>query len=179
VKALALAAGGGFVLSELASSLLGWPGLTESMQDTFTKHFIRPDVPDPVQRLIQLDVHFWGYYPVSEPTALLAAVGLVALAVALVRRDAVYGLLVVAASATGVGAVAAHPLASQADRLMMPVWLLLALGLPPLFGRAGSAARAIPEAREPLEAPEPHLPDVAHEAQPTPVSAAILTEGAL
>jgi hypothetical protein len=155
VKALALAAGAGFVLSELASALLGWPGLTESMQDTFTKHFLRPDVPDPVQRLIQLDLHFWGYYPVSEPTALLAVVGLIALAVALVRRDAVYGLLVVAAAATGVGAVVAHPLASQADRLMMPVWLVLALGLPLLLDRTGASAPAIPGAREPQEPPEP------------------------
>jgi hypothetical protein len=125
--------GVGFVLSELASTALGWPGVSESLQDTFTKHFLRPDVSNPVSRLISLDLHFWGNFPVSEPTALLAVAGLIAIAVLLIRRDPVYGSLVVAVAATGVAAVVAHPLASQADRLMMPVWLLLPLGLPRLL----------------------------------------------
>lgn len=148
---LAAVAGGGFVLSELLSTLLGWPGVSESLQDTFTRHFLRPDVSDPVGRLARLDLHFWGYFPVSEPTALLAAAGLIALGVLLVRRDGGYGVLVSAVSATGVGAVVAHPLASQSDRLMVPVWLLLALGLPRLWpGRPGTvrATRSVPEPGE-------------------------------
>jgi hypothetical protein len=143
MKLLAAVAVGSFVVSELASTLLGWPGISVSLQDTFTKHFIRPDVSNPVSRLVQLDVHYWGYYPVSEPTALLLLVGLIAIGVALVRRSAVYGIFLIAVAATGLAAVVAHPIASQADRLMSPVWVLLALGLPLLF-----AAR-----REP--APEP------------------------
>ena len=135
MKVLAIISSGGFVASELGSALLGWPGLSVSLQDTFTKHFIRPDVSDPVGRLVRLDLHFWGYYPVSEPTALLLAVGLIAIAVALVRRDAVFGILAIAVSATGLGAVVAHPIASQSDRLMSPVWVLLALGLPLLLVR--------------------------------------------
>lgn len=145
---LAAASGGSFLLSELLSTLLGWPGMSESLQDTFTRHFIRPDVADPVSRLVHLDLRFWGYYPVSQPTALLAAAALTALAVLLVRRAAVYGVLVIAAAASGVCAVAAHPLASQADRLMVPVWLLLALGLPPLLPHR-------PPTRPAEPAPEP------------------------
>jgi hypothetical protein len=133
MRLLAAVAGGGFVVSELASTLLGWPGISVSLQDTFTKHFIRPDVSNPVSRLVQLDTHYWGYYPVSEPTALLVLVGLIAIGVALVRRNAVYGIFVIAVAATGLAAVVAHPIASQADRLMSPVWVLLALGLPLLF----------------------------------------------
>ncbi|HWG23949.1 hypothetical protein [Actinospica sp.] len=144
MKLLAAVAGGGFIVSEIASTALGWPGLSASLQDTFTKHFIRPDVSDPVGRLVKLDLHYWGYYPVSEPTALLLLVGLIAIAVALVRRDAVYGIFVIAVAATGLAAVIAHPISSQADRLMSPVWVLLALGLPLLF-----TAR-----RDPV--PEPH-----------------------
>lgn len=138
---LAAVSGGAFLLSELVSTLLGWPGMSESLQDTFTRHFIRPDVSDPVGRLLRLDLRFWGYFPVSEPTALLVAAGLVTLAALLIRRDPVYGVLATAAAATGVVAVAAHPLVSQADRLMVPVWLVLALGLPRLVvgGRARSA----------------------------------------
>ena len=156
MKLLAAVSGAAFVVSELAGTLLGWPGLSVSLQDTFTKHFIRPDVSDPLGRLARLDVHFWGYFPVSEPTALLLAAGLVTLAVLLIRRDRVYGILVVAVSATGVAAVVAHPIASQSDRLMMPVWLLLALGLPRLFAAA-------PNDPAPTQTSEPR-PVVAAEA---------------
>ena len=148
MKLLALVSGAGFVVSEALSSLLGWPGFSVSLQDTFTKHFARPDVPDPVSKLIRLDIHYWGYFPVSEPTALLLVVGLVTLAVLLIRRDRVYGILVVALSLTGVGAVVAHPIASQADRLMMPVWLLLVLGLPRLVRGGPASAPADPTPTE-------------------------------
>ena len=133
MKLLAIVSGAGFVVSELASTVLGWPGLSVSLQDTFTKHFIRPDVSDPLGRLVRLDLSFWAYFPVYESTALLLAVGLIAIGVALLRRDAVFGILSIAIAATGLGAVIAHPLESQADRLMSPVWVLLALGLPLLF----------------------------------------------
>ncbi len=145
---LAAISGGALLVSESLSTLLGWPGVSESLQDTFTRHFIRPDVSDPVGRLVKLNLRFWGYFPVSEPTALLAAVILIALAVALVRRDPAYGALVTAVAATGIGTVAAHPLASQADRLMVPVWLLLPLGLPRLLPDRGRPRAAAP-AREP------------------------------
>jgi hypothetical protein len=144
MKVLAIMSGAGFVVSELASTVLGWPGFSVSLQDTFTKHFIRPDVSDPLGRLVRLDLSFWAYYPVYESTALLLAVGLIAVGVALLRRDAVFGILSIAIAATGLGAVIAHPIESQADRLMSPVWVLLALGLPLLF-----AARR----REPGESP--------------------------
>src|SRR5581483_3839915 len=147
---LAAVSGGGFVLSELLSTLLDWPGISESLQDTFTRHFIRPGVSDPIGRLVWLNLHFWGYFPVSEPTALLAGGGLIAVAVLLVRRDPAYGVLVVAVAATGIATVAAHPLASQADRLMVAVWLLLALGLPRLL-----PSRAKPRAEEPVREQEP------------------------
>jgi hypothetical protein len=141
---LASISGGAFVVSEIVSTALGWPGVSESLQDTFTRHFIRPDVSDPVGRLVNLNLRFWGYYPVSEPTALLVGVALIAVAVLLVRRDPAYGVLVIAVSATGIGTVAAHPLVSQADRLMVPVWLLLVLGLPRLvpFRRETPAAES-------------------------------------
>jgi hypothetical protein len=156
IRLLALAAGIGFVVSEIASTALGWPGLSASLQDTFTKHFIRPDVSDPLGRLARLDLHFWGYYPVSEPTALLLLAGLVTVAVLLIRRERVYGILVAAVALTGVAAVAAHPLASQSDRLMVPVWLLLVLGLPPLVRRR-SAAEPGPESTPEPSEPRPAL----------------------
>jgi hypothetical protein len=161
MKLLAAVSAAGFVISELVSTLLGWPGVSASLQDTFTKHFIRPDVSDPVGRLIRLDLHFWGYFPVSEPTALLLAAGLATLAVLLIRRERVYGILVVAVALTGVAAVAAHPIASQSDRLMAPVWLLLVLGLPPLLPGRRRNARPGPE-----PVPEPGEPRPAMAGDP-------------
>jgi hypothetical protein len=146
VAALAWICGAAFALSELVSTLLGWPGMSESLQDTFTRHFIRPDVSDPVGRLFGLNLKFWGYFPVSEPTALLVGVGLIAVAVLLVRRSPAYGVLVIAVALTGVGTVAAHPLVSQADRLMVAVWLVAVLGLP-LLVPASDRGPAV-EARE-------------------------------
>jgi len=127
---LAVLAGGGAVVSQLVTTALGWPGIVESMQDTFTKHFLRPNVSDPVGRLAVLNLRFWAYYPVLEPTSLLLVLGLVVVGVALWRRNRAFAALVVVTSATGVGTVVAHPLASQADRLMVAVWLLIVLGTP-------------------------------------------------
>jgi hypothetical protein len=132
---LAAIAGGAAVVSEGLSTALGWPGITASMQDTFTHHFLRPDVSNPVSRLISLNQHYWGYFPVLEPTALLMLVGSAAVGVALWRREPVFAALVIAVAATGIGTVAAHPIASQADRLMVAVWLLPVLGAPLLVDR--------------------------------------------
>jgi hypothetical protein len=127
---LAVLAGGGAVVSQITSTLLGWPGIVESMQDTFTRHFIRPNVSDPVGRLAKLNLRFWAYYPVLAPTSLLLVLGLVVVGVALWRRDRAFAVLVSVTAATGVGTVVAHPIASQADRLMVAVWLLIVLGVP-------------------------------------------------
>ena len=137
MKWLAGLAFGGAVVTQIATTALGWPGIAESMQDTFTKHFIRPDVRDPVGRLLSANVHFWGYFPVLEPTSLLLVFGLVVVGVWLCRRDAVFAALVIAVAATGIGTVVAHPVASQADRLMVAVWLLIALGVPLLASDVG------------------------------------------
>ena len=150
-KWLAGLAVGGAIVSQLVSTALGWPGITESMQDTFTRHFIRPDVPNPLGRLFSANLHFWGYFPVLEPTSLLLALGLVVVGVWLWRRDAVFAALVMVVAATGVGTVVAHPVASQADRLMVAVWLLIVLGVPLLasdVGRRFAPASAV-KANEP------------------------------
>lgn len=157
IRLLTLAAGAGFAACEIASTALGWPGLSASLQDTFTRHFVRPDVSDPVGRLVRLDRRFWTDYPVSEPTALLLLAGLVTVAVLLIRRERVYGILVAATALTGVAAVAAHPLATQSDRLMVPAWLLLVLGLPPLLRSRRAVGPDSPESAPVPSEPRPAL----------------------
>jgi hypothetical protein len=135
---------GGAVVSQLVTTALSWPGIPESMQDTFTHHFVRPDVAHPLSRLLSLNVNYWSYFPVLEPTSLLVTLGLIVVAVALWRRDAVFAALVIVTAATGVGTVIAHPVVSQADRLMVAVWLLIVLGAPLLLADLGSR-RPAPE----------------------------------
>jgi hypothetical protein len=175
MKWLAGLAVGGAIVSQLATTALGWPGITESMQDTFTHHFIRPDVSNPIGRLLSANLHFWGYFPVLEPSSLLLALGLAVSGVWLWRRDAVFAALVIVVAATGVGTVAAHPVASQADRLMVAVWLLIVLGVPLLasdLGRrfmpavAGAVVAKEPEqAGRPVESERPEQPEQPYVAQ--------------
>jgi hypothetical protein len=150
---MAVLTGGGALVAQLASTLLGWPGIVESMQDTFTKHFLHPNVSDPVGRLVVLNLRFWAYYPVLQSTSLVLVFALIVVGVALWRRKPAYAVLVIAVAATGVGTVAAHPLASQADRLMVAVWLLVVLGVPMVVpGRRRPAVPAEPAGQVPLDA---------------------------
>ncbi|MGH3414975.1 MAG: hypothetical protein ACRDVE_20910 [Actinocrinis sp.] len=134
----------GTALSMTLTTALSWPGIPQSMQDTFTKHFIRPDVPNPLIRLISLNFHFWLYYPVLEPTALLMVLGLAVVGATLWRRDAVYAAPLIAVALSGLATVAAHPVSSQADRLMVAVWVLIAAGVPLLVSEWGR--RRVPAA---------------------------------
>lgn len=146
---LAALAGAATVLSQLLATLLGWPGFSDSLQDTFTNHFIRPDVSDPLKLLWRSNLSLWRAFPDSSPEALLLIAGLVVTAVALWRRDRVWTLLCGSVALVGVASVIAHPIASQDDRLIMPAWLLVVLGLPVLFARrpaADGAPAAIPTA---------------------------------
>jgi hypothetical protein len=134
---------------------LHWPGAAESLQDTFTGHFTRPDVTDPWLRLAGLNLRYWWRWTreqVRSPWLVAsAAIG----AVTLVRRHRTFGRIAVAVALTGFLNQAAHPLASQGDRLLIEVWVAAVLGLPllaagvaqvgrhrgePVDGRAGPGA---------------------------------------
>jgi hypothetical protein len=132
----------GALAASMTAILAGWPGLAATLQDLFTAHFLRPDVTDPYARLLRLDRR---------------------LPVALLRRDAVLPVLVVAAVVAGwrllrLGAggvlvlalgvsgalsLLVHPVLSEAARLVSPLWIALALGLGALadLGTAGRPAR--------------------------------------
>lgn len=135
------------------STLLGWPGFPDSLQDTFTNHFEFPDVAHPLGELEHADFSMWPQFAESVSTLplVLLPVAMVAIAVLLWRRDRVYAALVTSVAVTGVVAVVAHPIAGQAERLITPAWLLVVLGLPVLLTRWAAAGG--PEAPADLEAP--------------------------
>jgi hypothetical protein len=113
--------------------LLAWPGAGESLQDTFTRRFSRPDVPDPWRRLARLNLNYWTQWVQNQARAPWLVLLLGASAWALFRRHAALAWLVTAVALTGFATFAAHPTVSQEQRLMIPIWLLPVVGVPVLL----------------------------------------------
>jgi hypothetical protein len=120
----------GLVGLAATAHVLHWPGAAETLQDTFTGHFARPDVTDPWRRLAGLNMQYWSQWAQEQVRSpwLVAAVAIGA--VTLVRRYCAFGLIAVAVALTGFLNQAAHPVANQADRLLIEVWVAAVLGLP-------------------------------------------------
>ncbi|MFG1887976.1 hypothetical protein ACGFIR_08895 [Micromonospora sp. NPDC049051] len=131
------------------SAALDIPGAAETLQDKFTVHFTRPDVPDPWPRLVELNREFWpaqlnawwnGGAPLAaSPFLALLLIGFAALFRALPGRAA---LLFATAGATGLLTLVAHPKPSEADRLILVIWLPVVVGLAMLLGRPARPAPA-------------------------------------
>jgi hypothetical protein len=145
-------------LSALAASVtaalmsaLALPSATTTLQDTFTRHFTRPDVPDPWQRLADLDGRYWAHWIGAQallPTFLVPTlVGVWAL----YRYRPELGCFALATALTGAVQVAAHPLVQEADRLGVLMWVPVILGLPLLV--AGHRPRGIPATAAPTATP--------------------------
>lgn len=160
-------AAAGLVGLAITAHALHWSGAADSLQDTFTGHFTRPDIADPWGRLAQLNARYWSQWAQEQARSpwLVAAVTLGS--VALIRRYRTFGLIAVAVALTGLLNQAAHPVASQGDRLLIEVWVAAALGLPLLAceriidvtGRAvlvTGASRGIGRGAECSVRPGPH-----------------------
>ncbi|MEV5727185.1 hypothetical protein ACFV83_07090 [Streptomyces pharetrae] len=153
---LAGLAAGGTLATLVLSKLLDLPGTTDSLQDTFTLHWTRPEITDPWQALLRLNHHYWWQWLQKEALAplllFLVAVG----AWGVWRRSVPVALCVIAVGATGFATAAAHPVAVELDRLYVAVWLVPVIGVPlaldrlwrPVPGRppAGAPDRAEPAA---------------------------------
>ncbi|WP_042453728.1 hypothetical protein [Streptacidiphilus jiangxiensis] len=124
VSALALVALGA------ADAVWHLPSLTLSLQDLFSQHFTQPLAPDPRARLAVLNGRFWWQWLQGEALTPVLPVALVLAALGLRRAPGPVAAFAAGCAVTGVAAVAAHPLAYEADRLLLPVWLPVLVGLP-------------------------------------------------
>ncbi|MFI6821709.1 hypothetical protein ACIBJE_12260 [Micromonospora sp. NPDC050187] len=131
----ALAAAGIMVMAKV----LRLSGANETLQDTFTDHFTRPDVPDPWHRLIDLNLAFWPRWFQTELRTPWLLLGLALGAWALFRRDRAMAWVTLGVAATGLATQAAHPVSSQGDRLYVALWLVPVIGLPVLLARMTAA----------------------------------------
>jgi len=114
----------------LITSALGLPGLLVTVQDTFTRHFHRPDVAHPLSMLLTLNLRFWGAFLGWQAAAPALLAGLAAGLFLLFRRRPQLGWLAVAGTLLGVLTVVAHPVVYEYQRLGVLWWLPAVLGLP-------------------------------------------------
>ncbi|MER6347369.1 hypothetical protein ACWC10_25500 [Streptomyces sp. NPDC001595] len=129
-----LSAGGTLAALGL-SKALRLPGTADSLQDTFTLHWTRPEIADPWRALARLNLNYWWQWLQKEALApmllLLLAVG----AWGVWKRSVPVALCVIAVGATGFATAAAHPLAVELDRLYVAVWLIPVIGVPLALAR--------------------------------------------
>ena len=115
-------------------AVLGAPGINETLQDYFTKHFSVPDVENPVRllarRLLTLTPSLLRSVLAPLPLA-VTAIGAIPL---LTMRMPWAALWLAAGIATGL-TVLVHPVLSEIPRLLAPVWITVALGLSIGFAR--------------------------------------------
>jgi hypothetical protein len=114
---------------------LALPGLDSTLQDLLTSHFARPDVPDPLSRVLLMDLHLIPFalaFPFREGPALLLLVALIAPLVIVERSWAAVWVM---AGRGSMLTVLVHPLTSEIPRLLAPIWVTAALGAGWWIGR--------------------------------------------
>lgn len=127
--AAAALSGAATAATMIAMPVFGLPGSDVTLQDTFTRHFADPLVPDPWRRLAALNYHFWPDW-ITTPSSSWLLLGLAAAGAAvLIARSRDLAWVAGALFAVGVAHVAAHPLPGEADRLGLLMWMPAVLGL--------------------------------------------------
>lgn len=117
------------VATVLAMPIFGLPGSSVTLQDTFTRHFADPLVPDPWYRLAALNYHFWPKWISAPGTSWLLVGCALAGAAALFRWRRDLAWIAVALFGVGAAHIAAHPLPGEAERLGLLMWTPVVFGL--------------------------------------------------
>ncbi|MBO7935682.1 hypothetical protein [Streptomyces antibioticus] len=126
------------VLVGVAMRVLSLPSSQTTLQDTFTRHFTAPAVPDPWSRLFGLAARFWQDW-FAQQAAMPYFLALTAVAAwTLTRHGDGLGPLATATALTGAFVLTNHPLPQEADRLGVLMWMPVILGVPVLVERHGA-----------------------------------------
>jgi hypothetical protein len=145
------------VINFLSAKVFGWPSGTDSMQDLVTGHYVRPDVPDPVAQWLERNRYYWVWWIVEQLRAPLVLCSWLLGAWGLWRSRSSGAFIVVAAVGCGFLNQTGHPNPSQADRLIITVWMVVVCGLPLLLNhlveqrRKPGTGPAVPAQRESTE----------------------------
>jgi hypothetical protein len=126
---LAALSGTALLLAAISGILLGWPGLGASVQDMFTDHFQRPDVSDPWSSLARANLQFWpDMFTQWLHSPVLVLGSLVALAWLAVRLR-MASIPVLLAGLSGIPLLVIHPVVTEWDRLLVPIWVPVAVAI--------------------------------------------------
>lgn len=132
-RALMLAAGGVAlgIVATVGGHVAGWPSVMDQIQDLLTQHFRTPDVASPLPQLLRrdFDARQWLTRDLAlVPIGAIVFAGLAGLVLRLGPRTLPW--LVAAGSAWLL--VLIHPVHSDIDRVLAPLWLSVAVGSAPL-----------------------------------------------
>lgn len=143
----------GLVGLAVTAHALHWSGPSDTLQDTFTNHFTRPDVTDAWHKLARLDARYWSQWAQAQVGSPWLVASVAIGSVTLLRRYRTFGLIAVAVALTGFLNQAAHPVVSQSDRLLIEISVAAVLGLPLLANpRRNTPADEPPDSSAPSEA---------------------------
>jgi hypothetical protein len=131
--------------------VLGLPGITVTLQDLFTAHFTKPDVPDPVALLAARDATYVRGWvaslvgAVSHPFTSLARNEIVlATGIAgLMGPASLWAVPWIIGSGATVIVVLLHPVPTQVVRLLAPLWPSVAIGLALWIARIEARTRRL------------------------------------
>ncbi|GAB2846952.1 hypothetical protein GCM10027074_12400 [Streptomyces deserti] len=163
---------GGTLTALVLSKALGLPGMTDSLQDTFTLHWTRPEIADPWPALVRLNHQYWWQWLQKEALAPALLFLLVVGVWGVWKRSVPVAMCVIAVGLVGFATTVAHPVAREQDRLYVLVWLIPVIGVPLALERvwrgapglrddvaeAGVAAQPGAAARLPSSREDPHHP---------------------
>jgi hypothetical protein len=128
---LALISGCVLIAAVVGSAAVGLPSAMDQIQDLLTAHFQKPDSDNPIVQLLRADLHFFpGLAPFALGIAPLVAIGATIVAgVTLVKRSEEWVWPWVASAVASGLLIAIHPVRSELDRLVAPLWLSVAIGI--------------------------------------------------
>ncbi|NUP47845.1 MAG: hypothetical protein HOW97_11120 [Catenulispora sp.] len=137
---MAIVSGASLAAMVAISAALSWPTVNQGITDTMTEHFTQPVPKDMYIRFLHAEFRFWrAFLPMISGGAylvVLAALGLWGVARWL-RGWAAATFLAVAA--VGAASLALHP--GDWARMLAPMWLVVAVGLPLLLAPTPSGRR--------------------------------------
>lgn len=121
------------------NAALSWPTVDQGVADIMTDHFTQPVTPDMYIRFLHAEFRFWrAFLPQIAGGAYLVVLALLGLwgVVRCLRGWAASPFLAVAA--VGAASLALHP--GDWARMLAPMWIVVALGLPLLVATTAPAA---------------------------------------